>query len=204
MSRYLESAPLTERFAHLLAMLSSERFLKCQGLNNEVPFFICPFAAAEATQIAKMQRHLLTQLSQHGVCPLHIDLYDLVHEILIREGDWDWIQKNETRVTKDKLLEDLQGILDAEHRLIPEIAARMSAADKFDILIITGIGEVFPYIRSHTVLNNLQKVAEKKPTLLFFPGDYRQSLEHGASLELFGRLRDDRYYRAFNIFEREI
>jgi len=169
-----------------------------------VPFFICPFPATEATQIAQMQRHLLTQLTQRGVTPLHIDLYDMVHEILVREGDWDWIQNHEAGLTKDKLLEDLQGILDSEHRLIPEIAERMSAVDKFDILIITGIGEVFPYIRSHTVLNNLQKVAEKKPTLLFFPEEYRQSLEHGASLELFGRLRDDRYYRAFNIFEREI
>ena len=204
MNRHLEKAPIPERFAHLLAMLSSERFLKCQGLNNEVPFFICPFPASEATQIAEMQRHLLTQLNQHGVSPLHIDLYDMVHEILVREGDWSWIEKNETRVSKDKLLEDLQGILDAEHRLIPEMSERMSAVDNFDLLMITGIGEVFPYIRSHTVLNNLQKVAERKPTLLFFPGEYRQSLEHGASLELFGRLRDDRYYRAFNIFEREI
>ncbi len=204
MNRHLEKAPIPARFAHLLAMLSSERFLKCQGLNNEVPFFICPFPASEATQIAEMQRHLLTQLNQHGVSPLHIDLYDMVHEILVREGDWSWIEKNETRVSKDKLLEDLQGILDAEHRLIPEMSERMSAVDNFDLLMITGIGEVFPYIRSHTVLNNLQKVAERKPTLLFFPGEYRQSLEHGASLELFGRLRDDRYYRAFNIFEREI
>jgi hypothetical protein len=204
MNRDLENATLPERFAHLLAILSSERFLNCQGLNNEVPFFICPFPATEAGQIAQMQRHLLTQLTQHGVSPLHIDLYDMVHEILTREGDWEWIRKNETRLTKDKLLEDLQGILDAEHRLIPEMAERMNAVEKFDLLIITGIGEVFPYIRSHTVLNNLQKVAERKPTLLFFPGEYRQSLEHGASLELFGRLRDDRYYRAFNIFEREI
>jgi hypothetical protein len=204
MNRHLENAPLPERFAHLLAILSSEQFLKCQGLNNEVPFFICPFPASEAVSMAQMQRHLLTQLTQHGVSPLHIDLYDMVHEILVREGDWAWIQKNEARLTKDKLQEDLQGILDAEHRLIPEMAERMSAVDNFDLLIITGIGEVFPYIRSHTVLNNLQKVAEKKPTLLFFPGEYRQSLEHGASLELFGRLRDDRYYRAFNIFEREI
>lgn len=204
MNRHLETAPLQQRFTHLLDILSSEQFLKCQGLNNEVPFFICPFTASEAVSMTQMQRHLLTQLTGRGVSPLHIDLYDMVHEILVREGDWAWIQKNETRLTKDKLQEDLQGILDAEHRLIPEMAERMSAVDNFDLLIITGIGEVFPYIRSHTVLNNLQKVAEKKPTLLFFPGEYRQSLEHGASLELFGRLRDDRYYRAFNIFEREI
>ncbi len=204
MNNHLETASLPERFEHLLKLLSSQRFLKCEGLNNEVPFFICPYAASESVEVTAMQRHLMSQLRQHGVEPLHIDLYDMAHEILVREGDWDWIASNETTVPKDKLLEDLQGILDAEHRLIPEISARMLSVERFDILIITGIGEVFPYIRSHTLLNNLQKVAEKKPTLLFFPGQYQQSLEKGASLELFGRLRDDRYYRAFNIFEREI
>lgn len=204
MNRHLEKAPMQERFAHLLAILTSPRFLNCEGLNNEVPFFICPFAASEAIEIADMQRHLLTQLPQRGVEPLHIDLYDMVHDILVREGDWDWIQKKESTMSKDKLLEYLQGVLDVRNHLIPEIAARMTAVERFDVLIMTGIGEVFPYIRSHTVLNNLQTIAETKPTLLFFPGEYRQSLEKGASLELFGRLRDDRYYRAFNIFDRGI
>jgi hypothetical protein len=38
---------------------------------------------------------------------------------------------------------------------------------------------------------------------MFFPGVYTQSLEKGASLDLFGRLHDDKYYRAFNIFHWE-
>ena len=59
---------------------------------------------------------------------------------------------------------------------------------------------MFPYIRSHNVLNNLQSVACEKPTVMFFPGVYTHSQESGASLDLFGRLRDDKYYRAFNIF----
>ena len=67
-------------------------------------------------------------------------------------------------------------------------------------MFITGVGEVFPYIRSHNVLNNLQSTAKDRPTVMFFPGEYTQSLETGASLDLFGRLHDDKYYRAFNIF----
>jgi len=54
------------------------------------------------------------------------------------------------------------------------------------------------------VLNNLQKSAKEKPTVMFFPGEYRHSLESGASLELFGRLHDDKYYRAFNIYHFEV
>jgi hypothetical protein len=74
------------------------------------------------------------------------------------------------------------------------------ARQPFDVMFITGVGEVFPYIRSHNVLNNLQSTATDQPTVLFFPGRYIQSLESGASLDLFGRLHDDRYYRAFNIY----
>jgi hypothetical protein len=39
---------------------------------------------------------------------------------------------------------------------------------------------------------------------MFFPGDYNYSLEKGASLELFGLLHDDNYYRAFHIFRCEV
>jgi hypothetical protein len=72
------------------------------------------------------------------------------------------------------------------------------------VLFIAGVGEVFPYIRSHNVLNNLQKAAKLRPTVLFFPGDYSHSIEAGASLDLFGRLRDDKYYRAFNIYDYQV
>jgi hypothetical protein len=74
----------------------------------------------------------------------------------------------------------------------------------FDVLFLTGVGEVYPFIRSHTVLNNLQRVAKDRPTVLFFPGEYSYSPEEGASLDLFGRLRGDRYYRAFNIYHSHV
>lgn len=93
-------------------------------------------------------------------------------------------------------------MLDPEAHLVPNIATRLASAT-FDVLFLTGVGEVFPYIRSHNVLNNLQSTAQDKPTLMFFPGTYTHSLESGASLDLFGRLQDDKYYRAFNIFHCE-
>ena len=102
-------------------------------------------------------------------------------------------------VPKARFKELLQGVLDPETHLVPAIAERLSA-HPCDVLFITGVGEVFPYIRSHNVLNNLQSTAKAQPTLLFFPGTYTQSLESGASLDLFGRLHDDKYYRAFNIY----
>ena len=110
--------------------------------------------------------------------------------------------EEEQSVSKDELKEELQSMLDVETVLTPAIEEIMGASE-FAVMFISGVGEVFPYIRSHNVLNNLQKTAKEKPTVMFFPGEYTHSLESGASLELFGRLHDDKYYRAFNIYHSE-
>ena len=203
MSVELQNRPFQERFQHLLTLISSERFLKRQGLGNEVPFFICPFKAEEAVEMGRMQKQLINRLDQGGVHILEINLYDTSIELLRRRGIWDQILQMESTTDKDEIKELLQGVLDPENHLIPEIATKMHHAE-FDVMFITGVGEVFPYIRSHNVLNNLQSTAKDKPTVMFFPGDYTHSLENGASLDLFGKLHDDKYYRAFNIFHCEL
>jgi len=198
----MERRPLSERFQNLLALIASERFLKRQGLGNEIPFFICPFKPNEAIEMERTQRQLINQLNQAGVRILEINLYDMAVDLIRARGIWEQILQAEPTVSKNELKELLQGVLDSEAHLIPEIATRMSRSE-FDVLFITGVGEVFPYIRSHNVLNNLQRTAKEKPTVMFFPGAYTHSLESGASLDLFGRLHDDKYYRAFNIFHCE-
>lgn len=199
----IQYAPISTRYEHLLSVMSSERFRNKEGLGNEVPFFICPFPPKETLEIERLQQQLANKLTQAGVPVLNINLYDLAVEILKENDDWDYYLDEEQEMSKDRFKEELQSILDIETVLTPEIANKMSEAE-FDIMFITGVGEVFPYIRSHNILNNLQKVAKDKPTVMFFPGDYRHSLESGASLELFEKLRDDKYYRAFNIFHYEI
>lgn len=194
---------LPERFQHLLNLISSERFLKKQGLNNEVPFFICPYKSEEAVEMERMTTQLLNRLEQSGIRVLKINLYDLAIELLKKEGDWEWYLQKEQGIAKSELKDDLQSILDSKECIVPAIAAKMNQAE-FDVMFIDGVGEVFPYIRSHNILNNLQSTAKEKPTVMFFPGAYTHSLEDGASLDLFDKLHDDKYYRAFNVWECEI
>ncbi len=194
--------PIQDRFQHLLAVISGQRFLQKQGLGNEVPFFICPYKPEESIQMERLQRQLVNHLSQTGVRVLEINLYDLSIEILKDRGIWEQVLEMEASVSKEQLKELLQGVLDPEAHLVPAMAAKL-ANNEFDVLFLAGVGEVFPYIRSHNVLNNLQSTAKEKPTVMFFPGDYTHSLESGASLDLFGKLHDDKYYRAFNIYHCE-
>lgn len=218
MSEKISQQPLANRFDHLVRVIGSERFLLMRGLNNDLPFYICEYRAGEATEMQRLQRQLINTLqnlsvpalSGRGVKVLDINLYDLCIELLkAREGSaagsrlWDEILTVETDTEKDGLLELLQNVLSIKEYLIPAIAERLQQTE-FDVLFLSGIGEIFPYIRSHNVLNNLQSTAKTKPTVLFFPGEYRHSLEQGASLELFGLLHDDKYYRAFNIYEIQV
>jgi hypothetical protein len=203
MSIQPEELSIAERFDRLYTVISSERFLQKQGLGNEVPFFICPFEPEEAVEMTRMAGQLASKLEINGIGVLDIDLYDLSIDLLKAREIWDRVLEIEPTVPKARLKELLQGVLDPENHLIPAIAERMQASS-FDVMFITGVGEVFPYIRSHSVLNNLQSTAEEQPTVMFFPGEYTHTLEGGASLDLFGRLHDDRYYRAFNIYHIEV
>jgi hypothetical protein len=194
---------MPQRFERLLRVISSERFLRMQGLNNDIPFFICPYPPQDAVEMVRLIRQLERRLQQAGIRVLEIDLYDLSVALLQQRGIWERILEMEATVEKAELKELLQGVLDPEHHLAPAIAERMAQSD-YDVMFVTGVGEVYPYIRSHNVLNNLQSTAKERPTLMFFPGEYTHSLESGASLDLFGLLHDDKYYRAFNIYNIEV
>ena len=186
----------------MFAVLSSKRFLQMEGLSNEVPFFIYPYDPEDALAVARSKKRIKNRLANKGIEVREINLYDLSVEILKDRGVWDRLLVLEPEQDKGDFRELLQGMLDPQLHIAPAIRAKLAEGD-FDIFFLTGIGEVFPYIRSHNVLNNLQSVVVGKPMLMFFPGRYEQSDTLGSSLVLFGRLKDDQYYRAKNILEQE-
>lgn len=68
--------------------------------------------------------------------------------------------------------------------------------DGYNVVFLTGIGKVYPFVRSHNILNNLQEILDKTPVVIFFPGTY-----DGQSLQLFSKFKDDNYYRAFRLVD---
>lgn len=193
---------LTKQEEHLLAVLGGKRFLQMEGLSNEVPFFIYPYAPEDALAVAHAKKRIKNRLSQKGISVREVNLYDLSVEILKERGVWERVLAAEPDQDKNDFRELLQGMLDPQLHIAPAIRSKIDDGE-FDIFFLTGIGEVFPYIRSHNVLNNLQSVVTGKPMLMFFPGRYEQSDTLGSSLVLFGRLKDDQYYRAKNILDQE-
>lgn len=63
-----------------------------------------------------------------------------------------------------------------------------------DVLLITGVGEAYPFVRVHNVLNNMQSAFRDVPVVVAYPGAF-----DGGSLSLYGKLKDGNYYRAFDL-----
>src|SRR5207245_5226127 len=72
--------------------------------------------------------------------------------------------------------------------------AEVAQPVQHDLVIVSGVGSVWPLLRSHSLLNNLQPVMGKTPLVMFYPGRY-----DGQSLRLFSKLKNANYYRAFKL-----
>lgn len=203
MNKNIQNETFDKQLNHLEELISSPKFLQKQGIGSEIPFFICPFNPRHYVDIVNLKTNLINRLKQKNIKILEINLYNLSITILKERGALADLLANETSYPKDRIKELLQNLLDPETNLVPKIK-EIIQADNYDVLFISGVGEVYPYLRSHNILNNLQTVASDKPTVMFFPGEYNQSRNKGSSLDLFGILHDDRYYRAFNIYNCQV
>lgn len=184
---------IAKKFTHLYNIISSPNFLKKESLGGEIPFFISAYDAKMENEVTDSIKGLKNKLETSGVSVLEINLYDIVCDILDSKGGVDRMFEVEKLKKKDKFLNALQSTLNIHQVLTPKIKDIIDKNPSC-VYFLTGIGLVYPYIRSHTILNNLQNIAKDSPTVIFFPGDY-----NGTSLNLFGAMKDDNYYRAFNI-----
>ena len=146
---------MAEQEKHLLQVISSERFRKKEGLGNEVAHFIYDYAPSQALHVEGMKKRLKNVLAtQHGMTVVEINLYELCMELLERRNLKDRVIAAEPEMDKEEFLGLLQNVLDPQTHLAPAIAQKLSG-EEFDLVFLTGVGEVFPFIRSHTVLLSL-------------------------------------------------
>lgn len=184
---------LNKKFDHLFKVISKQGFLNKESLGGEIPFFISAYNANQEIQVRESIGLLKNKLSNHGIEVLEINLFELSCELLESNGGLERMYLVERAKGSQKFLRALQSALNIHEVLLPKIREIIESSNS-QVYFLTGIGLVFPFIRSHNILNNLQSVAKESPTVAFFPGDY-----NGHTLNLFGLLKDDNYYRAFNI-----
>jgi len=185
----------SERFNEILDRLASDEMLEGKGRGNEIGFYVFDYLPEDELKIREAIPFLLRQLPlrRKGLRVGHVNLFDLVidylekRNLLVRA-----IEQARKKGDAFLLTKALSGPLDPQ-KIARVLEQKYPIAD-YDLFILSGAGSVFPLLRTHTLLNSLHSILKDKPLVLFFPGTY-----DGLSLNLFGKLKEDNYYRAFRL-----
>ncbi len=186
--------PVDNTINHIFEIVSNPRFINMEGLSGEIPFWVAPYDISEEREVETEIKYLVRKLKTNGLKPLCIDLFELSCEIIEENIGMEELKQIELDLDKSFFLDALQSTINIHDRFIPAIGKKVKETNP-QMLFLKGVGKVYPFIRSHIVLNNLQSEIKDIPTLMFYPGEYS-----GRSLRLFNLLEDDNYYRAFNIY----
>ena len=166
-----------------------------KGVANEVRYYVFDYDPAyellvrEKIQDLKKKNNPATD----GFEIVEFDLYDMVIDILEEKGYLDKCIQFEEKKGMEYLYTAVSKMLrltDDDSLIVNRIVER--APKENAVIFLTGVGKVFPFVRSHNVLNNLHLVLDYIPVVMFYPGEW-----NGQSLSLFGTINDGNYYRAF-------
>ena len=184
---------LRKRLDLIIPKIRDEKFLKGRGLGNEISFYVFDYDPREELFVRKYIDHIKREFEKpdSNIKIIEFDLYNMMIDFAKERQVFEaLIQMEETEVKRP-----LPG-----HGLFCEptmFIERIGEESKgYHLILITGVGKAFPFIRSHTILNNLMERIEGKPLILFYPGVYDE-----LSLQLFGIMKDDNYYRAFRLID---
>lgn len=180
-------------FEEVFRKLISPDFGK--NLGGELPLFIQPIPSQGQTELNDQVQRLINRLAKKGKTAMIVDLYELCITLLNEEGVLETILDEEQNLEREDIVSTIDSILDIKSVVIPRISEMISEQNP-DFALITGVGRVYPFIRSHGILNNLDELAKQNNLILFFPGEY-----NNLQLSLFGAISDENYYRGHNLDE---
>jgi len=201
------SEQLNQRLNKILPKITSDEFLAGSGIGNEIAFHIFDYPPEDELRVREHLDTLLQHLprSKPNLRVKHINLFDFLIDYLEERALLEKSQRLQREQGDAALAKALKGVL-SEEKIARRFGELAQPADH-DLLLISGVGSVYPLLRSHTLLNNLHSIMGQTPLLMFYPGKYDQT-----SLRLFGkrstsgagpisRGRQANYYRAFRLID---
>lgn len=181
---------LKERLDCLKLEIQKPEFLEGKGLSNEVNIRIFCYDPSEEMTV----RHFVEQIAVDQSMDCHIRECNL-YKIFLKICDEKRITKGAASMEEKKgpeyLIKQIQRF--ANNKTFVE-QMQYEPHEPGDVLLLTGVGEVFPFMRIHSLLEALQPEFPDVPILVMYPGTY-----DGRSVKLFDKLDANPYYRAFSI-----
>ena len=187
------------RLDQILPKIMDQRFREGRGLGNEIGFYIFDYDPEDELTVREHIAFLKQKVNNDNseITIREFDLFDITIEILESKGYLDKVFAMESEKGTSAILTPIKKTLRLTQNndlIVDYIRTRIQDND---VVFLTGVGKVWPIIRSHTILNNLHAVVDNVPLVMFYPGTYS-----GQDLHLFDEISDENYYRAFTLVER--
>jgi hypothetical protein len=183
-------ADIKQELDRIKTRISDANFLANKGLSNEVGIHVFKYAPQHELIVRDyIERLVSTPSDDYRI--VERDMYKILLEILEEKRVLDAVPSLEEKKGKDYLLAQLQktatsGTFLAKMKYEPHQSG--------DVLFLTGVGKVYPFMRAHKMLDSMQQEFSDIPIVMFYPGEF-----NGQSLCLFDKFHDGNYYRAFNL-----
>ena len=187
---------LEERLDLIQTEIKKPSFRANKGLGNEVGYYVFDYPAEEELRVREHVKYLerKNNTDLDGFELKVYDVYDIMLDFIESEGLLEACYEMEAEDGMDYLVESVSALLEMneDHNYFSRYIEGNTPEDA--VVFIVGIGKIFPFVRSHKILNNLHQVFDRVPVVLFYPGKY-----DGLSLMLFSEFKDENYYRAFEL-----
>ena len=174
---------LNERLDALRKLVQSQDFLNGKGLSNEVNIRIFCYHPKDEMAV----RHFTGKLTEGVGTGCRIIEYNLYQVFLA-------ICEDKRIADKIPDLENKKGHTFVLGHLAFIEKMKAESHNVGDVILITGVGEAFPFIRIHALLDAMQPHFSDVPILVMYPGTF-----DGRYVRLFDKLTPNPYYRAFNV-----
>jgi len=186
-----------EKLKHLREKVADPDFQQSRGLSNEVSYYILAYEAQDQPLVTEEISNMRQQLNREtiGMDIVEFNLYQIMWELLDEMGIKQDVLEMEANDGIDYLTEQLNNALEmtsSENMFVQYMQQHLPQEPV--IVFVTGIGDIFPLIRAHKVLNTMHQIVTNVPVVFFYPGTY-----DSLSLSMFGESKEDNYYRAFQI-----
>lgn len=180
---------LLERLDNLRTLIQDPDFLTGKGLSNEVNIRIFCYDPKDEMAIRHFTEKIMTD--QDLNCHLiEYNLYRVFLSICDSKRITGKVAEQEEKKGKEFVLNQMKRI--ASNKVFIE-KMQYEPHEPGDVILITGVGEAFPFIRVHALLDAMQPYFLDVPILVLYPGTF-----DGRYLKLFDILTPNPYYRAFN------
>jgi len=183
-----------KRLNQIIPRITSDDFLKSRGLGNEIAFYIFDYPPEKELEVREHVNFIMDHLKKKRpeLRIKHINLFQLVIEYLKERRLLDRALKIQREKGDQQLLKALKAPIDPAK--IAKVFVSRADPEDHDLVMVSGVGNVWPLMRSRNLLNNLHPLMNDTPLVMFYPGVYT-----GYGLQLFGRLKESNYYRAFRL-----